>query len=91
MFSSKSCSAPLLHGLEPAGAFSASHCDTLILRACSASHSNTPDPAPRPRAQALAACAAMRPPVDISVGGDDNDEGVGVGGARTEYRSAVAA
>jgi ketol-acid reductoisomerase len=41
--------------------------------------------------QALAACAAMRPPVDISVGGDDSTEGVGVGGARTEYRSAVAA
>lgn len=41
--------------------------------------------------QALAACAAMRPPVDISVGGDNSSEGVGVGGARTEYRSAVAA
>lgn len=34
--------------------------------------------------QALAACAAMRPPVDISVGGDNSSEGVGVGGARTE-------
>lgn len=41
--------------------------------------------------QALATCAEMRPPVDISVGGDDSEEGVGVGGARTEYRSAVAA
>ena len=41
--------------------------------------------------QALAACAAMRPPVDISVGGDDSNEGVGVGGARTEFRSTVAA
>ena len=41
--------------------------------------------------QALATCAEMRPSVDISVGGDDSEEGVGVGGARTEYRSAVAA
>ena len=41
--------------------------------------------------QALASCAQMRPPVDISVGGDNSDEGIGVGGARTEYRSAVAA
>ncbi|KAK9903445.1 hypothetical protein WJX75_005886 [Coccomyxa subellipsoidea] len=41
--------------------------------------------------KALAACAAMRPPVDISVGGDNSSEGVGVGGARTEFRSAVAA
>ncbi|KAK9793443.1 hypothetical protein WJX73_004078 [Symbiochloris irregularis] len=41
--------------------------------------------------KALAACSEMRPPVDISVGGDNSQEGVGVGGARTEYRSAVAA
>lgn len=41
--------------------------------------------------QALATCAEMRPSVDISVGGDNSEEGVGVGGARTEYRSAVAA
>ena len=40
--------------------------------------------------QALAMCAEMRPPVDISVGGDDSEEGVGVGSARTEFRSAVA-
>ena len=41
---------------------------------------------------ALAACAAMRPPVDISVGGDadGSDEGVGAGGARTEYRTVPA-
>ncbi|KAK9826369.1 hypothetical protein WJX81_003435 [Elliptochloris bilobata] len=37
--------------------------------------------------QALGVCSEMRPPVDISVGGDDSDEGVGVGGARTEFRS----
>ena len=36
-------------------------------------------------------CAEMRPPVDISVGGDNSEEGVGVGSARTEFRSAVAA
>jgi len=40
---------------------------------------------------ALAACAAMRPAVDISVGGEGDDEGVGAGAARTEYRSTVAA
>lgn len=42
-------------------------------------------------AQALATCAEMRPSVDISVGGDDSEEGVGAGAARTEFRSAVAA
>ncbi|KAK9815370.1 hypothetical protein WJX72_002388 [[Myrmecia] bisecta] len=41
--------------------------------------------------KALATCSEMRPAVDISVGGDNSNEGVGVGGARTEYRSAVAA
>jgi ketol-acid reductoisomerase len=43
--------------------------------------------------KALAACSSMRPPVDISVAGDSEEstEGVGVGGARTEYRSTVAA
>lgn len=41
--------------------------------------------------KALAACAAMRPPVDISVGAEGNDEGVGAGRARTEFRSTVAA
>lgn len=40
--------------------------------------------------QALAACSELRPPVDISVGGDASSEGVGVGGARTEYRSLAA-
>lgn len=39
---------------------------------------------------ALAACASMRPPVDISVGGDGDDTGVGAGAARTEFRSTVA-
>ena len=41
---------------------------------------------------ALAACSALRPPVDISVGGDADwsDEGVGAGGARTEYRTVPA-
>jgi ketol-acid reductoisomerase len=41
--------------------------------------------------KALAACAAMRPAVDISVGAEGNDEGVGAGAARTEFRSTVAA
>ena len=41
--------------------------------------------------QALATCSELRPSVDISVGGEGSSEGVGVGGARTEYRSAVAA
>ena len=41
--------------------------------------------------QALAECSKLRPSVDISVGGEGSSEGVGVGGARTEYRSAVAA
>lgn len=43
---------------------------------------------------ALAACSEMRPSVDISVASDaepSSTEGVGVGGARTEYRSTVAA
>eukprot|EP00884_Botryococcus_braunii_P007184 jgi/Botrbrau1/16467/Bobra.0142s0061.1 len=40
--------------------------------------------------KALAACSDLRPPVDISVGGDASSEGVGVGGARTEYRSLAA-
>jgi ketol-acid reductoisomerase len=42
---------------------------------------------------ALKACSEMRPPVDISVGGDadQSDVGVGAGGARTEFRSTVAA
>lgn len=42
---------------------------------------------------ALASCSAMRPSVDISVSSDasQSSEGVGVGGARTEYRSTVAA
>lgn len=41
--------------------------------------------------KALEICSEMRPSVDISVGGDDSDEGVGVGGARVEYKSTVAA
>lgn len=40
--------------------------------------------------KAMATCSEMRPPVDISVGGDNEDVGVGVGGARTEFRSTVA-
>jgi hypothetical protein len=40
--------------------------------------------------QAMAVCSELRPPVDISVGGDNSSEGVGVGGARTEYKSVVA-
>lgn len=39
---------------------------------------------------ALAACAEMRPPVDISVGGDNDNTGVGAGAARTEFRSTAA-
>merc|ERR1719353_1523891 len=42
---------------------------------------------------ALSTCAQLRPSVDISVGSDadDSNEGVGVGGARTEYRSVNTA
>ena len=40
--------------------------------------------------QALATCAQMRPPIDISVGGDNSTEGVGAGGARTSYSSSAA-
>lgn len=40
--------------------------------------------------QAMATCSSMRPSVDISVGGEGSDVGVGAGGARTEYRSTVA-
>ena len=40
--------------------------------------------------EAMKVCSEMRPSVDISVGGDNESEGVGVGGARTEYRSSVA-
>lgn len=43
-----------------------------------------------PPPQALAACAEMRPPVDISVGGDGDDTGVGAGAARTDFRSVAA-
>ena len=38
--------------------------------------------------QALAECARMRPSEDISVGGDDSDEGVGAGKARMEFTSS---
>lgn len=38
----------------------------------------------------MATCSSLRPSVDISVGDDNSDEGVGVGGARTEFRSLVA-
>lgn len=41
--------------------------------------------------RALALCSQMRPSVDISVGGDDSDEGIGAGGARLDYKSKVAA
>eukprot|EP00891_Asterochloris_glomerata_P009483 jgi/Astpho2/9483/fgenesh1_pm.00145_%23_22_t len=41
--------------------------------------------------QALAACSEMRPPVDISVGGEGSDVGVGAGAARIEYSSVAAA
>lgn len=41
--------------------------------------------------QALASCSQMRPPVDISVGGENSTVGVGAGKARTEFRSTVAA
>ena len=40
--------------------------------------------------QAMATCSSLRPSVDISVGDENSDEGVGVGGARTEYSSLVA-
>jgi len=40
---------------------------------------------------ALAECSNLRPSVDISIGGENSNEGVGVGGARVEYRSSVAA
>ena len=40
--------------------------------------------------QAMATCSSLRPSVDISVGDENSEEGVGVGGARTEYRSLVA-
>ena len=41
--------------------------------------------------QALATCSEFRPSIDISVGGESSEEGVGAGKARTEFRSAVAA
>lgn len=40
---------------------------------------------------ALATCSEMRPSVDISVGGENSNVGVGAGAARTEFRSTVAA
>ncbi len=39
---------------------------------------------------ALATCSTMRPPVDISVGGENSSVGVGAGAARTEFRSTVS-
>lgn len=43
-----------------------------------------------PTRSALAVCSTMRPPVDISVGGDSSNVGVGAGAARTEFRSTAA-
>ena len=43
-----------------------------------------------PMHAAMAACSSMRPPVDISVGGDNDSTGVGAGAARTEFRSTAA-
>uniref|UniRef100_A0A061RVA1 Acetohydroxy-acid reductoisomerase n=1 Tax=Tetraselmis sp. GSL018 TaxID=582737 RepID=A0A061RVA1_9CHLO len=40
--------------------------------------------------KAMEACAAMRPPVDISVGGDGDNTGIGAGAARTEFTSQAA-
>ncbi|GLC42729.1 hypothetical protein PLESTB_001132300 [Pleodorina starrii] len=40
--------------------------------------------------RALATCSSMRPSVDISVGGDSSNVGVGAGAARTEFRSTAA-
>ena len=40
--------------------------------------------------KALRACSEMRPSVDISVGGEGSDVGVGAGKARTEFRSTAA-
>jgi ketol-acid reductoisomerase len=40
--------------------------------------------------KAMATCASMRPPVDISVGVDGDDTGIGAGGARTEFTSQKA-
>merc|ERR1712137_787375 len=39
---------------------------------------------------AMATCASMRPPVDIAVGVDGDDTGIGAGGARTEFTSQKA-
>ena len=39
---------------------------------------------------ALATCSELRPSVDISVGGDNDNTGVGAGAARTEFRSTAA-
>lgn len=39
---------------------------------------------------ALAACASMRPSVDIAVGSEGDDTGVGAGAARVEFRSTAA-
>lgn len=41
--------------------------------------------------KALSVCSEMRPSVDISIGGDDSSEGVGIGGARVEFKSTVVA
>lgn len=40
--------------------------------------------------KAFATCCSMRPSVDISVGGEGSDVGVGAGAARTEFRSVAA-
>jgi len=40
--------------------------------------------------QAMNTCSTMRPPVDISVGVDGDDTGIGAGGARTEFSSQAA-
>jgi ketol-acid reductoisomerase len=39
---------------------------------------------------AMATCASMRPPVDIAVGVEGDDTGIGAGSARTEYTSQAA-
>jgi ketol-acid reductoisomerase len=40
--------------------------------------------------KALDTCASMRPPVDIAVGVEGDNQGVGAGAARIEFSSSVA-
>ena len=69
---------------------------TCVQQAYTSYDNNTIDPEAfsnflnEPVHAAMATCSSMRPAVDISVGGEGDNEGVGAGAARVDYRSTVS-